>query len=37
MTLVAEVKCEETDLTLENMNAMTLTEKTVMDDPKNVK
>jgi len=37
MTLVPEVKYEETDLTLENMNVMTLTEKTVMDDPKNVK
>ena len=37
MTLVPEVKYEETDLTLENMNVMTLTEKTVTDDPKNVK
>jgi len=37
MILVSEVKCEETDSTSENMNVMTLTEKTVTDDPKNVK
>ena len=37
MTLVAEVKCEETDLTLENMNAMTQIGLTETDDQKGAK